>query len=326
MKNLGSLLSILEVIIVVLIGVAYITLAERKVMGSMQRRVGPNIIGFFGILQPIIDGVKAAVKETIIPQQSNKLYFIIGPIIVLTLCLIIWAPIPFKLGECAEENNYGVLYILAISSLSVYILLYSGWSSNSKYAFLGSLRSTSQMISYEVSIGFIVVAVVLSAGSFNLTEIVFAQKYIWFFIPLFPMFLMFCISALAETNRHPFDLPEAEAELVSGYNVEYSGMGFALFFLGEYANMLLMSSIISLLFLGGWLPVFNFPPFNMLPDTFWLAFKICIFVFLFCWVRAALPRYRYDQLMNLGWRVFLPLSLTYLVFTASALIAFNFLV
>jgi len=319
-------LKILIIVIPLLLSIAYFTLAERKIMGSIQRRRGPNVVGYLGLLQPLADGLKLFVKETILPSAANSGIFLLAPILTFFLSIMGWAVIPFGEGLVLSNINVGLLYLFAVSSLSVYGIVLSGWASNSKYAFLGSLRSTSQMISYEVSIGFIVVAVVLSAGSFNLTEIVFAQKYIWFFIPLFPMFLMFCVSALAETNRHPFDLPEAEAELVSGYNVEYSGMGFALFFLGEYANMLLMSSIISLLFLGGWLPLFNFPPFNMLPDTFWLAFKICIFVFLFCWVRAALPRYRYDQLMNLGWRVFLPLSLTYLVFTASALIAFNFLV
>jgi len=317
---------ILIIVIPLLLSVAYFTLAERKIMGAIQRRRGPNVIGYLGLLQPLADGLKLFVKETILPSSANLGIFLLAPILTFFLSIMGWAVIPFGEGLVLSNINVGLLYLFAVSSLSVYGIVLSGWASNSKYAFLGSLRSTSQMISYEVSIGFIVVAVVLSAGSFNLTEIVFAQKYIWFFIPLFPMFLMFCVSALAETNRHPFDLPEAEAELVSGYNVEYSGMGFALFFLGEYANMLLMSAIISLLFLGGWLPLFNFPPFNILPDTFWLAFKICIFVFFFCWVRAALPRYRYDQLMNLGWRVFLPLSLTYLVFTASILIVFNFFI
>lgn len=319
-------LKILIIVIPLLLSVAYFTLAERKIMGAIQRRRGPNVIGYLGLLQPLADGLKLFVKETILPSSANLGIFLLAPILTFFLSIMGWAVIPFGEGLVLSNINVGLLYLFAVSSLSVYGIVLSGWASNSKYAFLGSLRSTSQMISYEVSIGFIVVAVVLSAGSFNLTEIVYAQKYIWFFIPLFPMFLMFCVSALAETNRHPFDLPEAEAELVSGYNVEYSGMGFALFFLGEYANMLLMSSIISLLFLGGWLPLFNFSPFNVLPDTFWLAFKICIFVFIFCWVRAALPRYRYDQLMNLGWRVFLPLSLTYLVFTASTLIVFNFFI
>jgi len=297
-------LKILIIVIPLLLSVAYFTLAERKIMAAIQRRRGPNVIGYLGLLQPLADGLKLFVKETILPSSANLGIFLLAPILTFFLSIMGWAVVPFGEGLVLSNINVGLLYLFAVSSLSVYGIVLSGWASNSKYAFLGSLRSTSQMISYEVSIGFIVVAVVLSAGSFNLTEIVYAQKYIWFFIPLFPMFLMFCVSALAETNRHPFDLPEAEAELVSGYNVEYSGMGFALFFLGEYANMLLMSSIISLLFLGGWLSLFNFPPFNLLPDTFWLAFKICIFVFLFCWVRAALPRYRYDQLMNLGWRVF----------------------
>ena len=317
---------ILIIIIPLLLSVAYFTLAERKIMGAIQRRRGPNVIGYLGLLQPLADGLKLFVKETILPSASNSGIFLLAPILTFFLSLMGWAVIPFGEGLVLSNIHVGLLYLFAISSLSVYGIILSGWSSNSKYAFLGCLRSTSQMISYEVSIGFIVVCVVLSAGSFNLTEIVYAQKYVWFFIPLFPMFLMFCISALAETNRHPFDLPEAEAELVSGYNVEYSAMGFALFFLGEYANMLLMSTVISILFLGGWLSLFNFFLLNLIPGSVWLAFKICIFVFLFCWVRAALPRYRYDQLMNLGWMVFLPLSLTYLVFTASILICFNIIV
>jgi NADH-quinone oxidoreductase subunit H len=236
-----------------------------------------------------------------------------------------WAVIPFGEGLVLSNINVGVLYLFAVSSLSVYGIVLSGWASNSKYAFLGGLRSAAQMISYEVSIGFIVIAVVLCAGSFNLSEIIFAQKYIWYIVPLFPMFLMFFVSALAETNRHPFDLPEAEAELVSGYNVEYSAMGFALFFLGEYANMLLMSAMTSILFLGGWLPLFNVLPFTLIPSPLWLGIKICIFVVLFCWIRAALPRYRYDQLMNLGWKTFLPISLGWLLFTSSVLISFNWL-
>ena len=250
MNNLENLITILEVIIVVLIGIAYITLAERKVMGSMQRRVGPNIIGYFGILQPIIDGVKAGIKEIIIPQQSNRFYFLIGPIIVLTLCLIIWAPIPFKLGEQIEENNYGILYILAISSLSVYILLYSGWSSNSKYAFLGSLRSIAQLISYEVSIGIIIMSVLVFSNSFNFNFLILQQIFIPNLLPLFPIFLLFFISILAETNRPPFDLPEAESELIAGYIVEYGGMAFAAIYLAEYGFILAMSSFASLLFWG----------------------------------------------------------------------------
>jgi len=303
------ILKILIIIVPLLISVAYFTLAERKIMGSIQRRRGPNVIGFLGLLQPLADGLKLFVKETILPTASNQGIFLLAPLLTFILSLMGWAVIPFGQGLVLSNINVGVLYLFAISSLSVYGIVLAGWSSNSKYAFLGALRSASQMISYEVSLGFIVISVVLCAGSFNLNEIVLAQKKIWFVVPLLPMFLMFFVSALAETNRHPFDLPEAEAELVSGYNVEYSGMGFALFFLGEYANMLLISSLISTLFLGGWLPLFNFLPFTLLPGPFWLGIKVYFFVVLFCWVRAALPRYRYDRLMNLGWKTFLPISL-----------------
>ena len=302
-----SLLSILEVIIIILIGIAYITLAERKIMGSMQRRVGPNIIGIFGILQPIIDGVKAAVKEIIIPQQSNKFYFIIGPIIILTLSLIIWVPIPLKLGEEIEENNYGILYILAISSLSVYILLYSGWSSNSKYAFLGSLRSIAQLISYEVSIGIIIMSVLLFSNSFNLNQLILHQIYIPNLFALFPIFLLFFISILAETNRPPFDLPEAESELIAGYIVEYGGMAFAAIYLAEYGFILAMSSFASLLFWGA-------------PGTLFGSFFTLFLIFSFIWVRSSLPRIRYDQLMGLGWTKILPFSIGYLVFLSSIIV------
>jgi len=319
------ILKILSIVVPLLISVAYFTLAERKIMGSIQRRRGPNVIGYLGLLQPLADGLKLFVKETILPTAANTGIFLLAPLLTFILSLMGWAVIPFGESLVLSNINLGILYLFAISSLSVYGIVLSGWSSNSKYAFLGSLRSTSQMISYEVSIGFIIIAVILCAGSFNLSEIVFAQKQIWYCIPLLPMFLMFFVSALAETNRHPFDLPEAEAELVSGYNVEYSAMGFALFFLGEYANMLLMSSLISTLFLGGWLPLFNCLPFTLLPGPFWLGLKISLFVILFCWIRAALPRYRYDQLMNLGWKTFLPISLAWLVFTSSVLISFNWL-
>jgi len=320
-----SILKILIIIVPLLISVAYFTLAERKVMGAIQRRRGPNVIGFLGLLQPLADGLKLFVKETILPTASNQGIFLLAPLLTFLLSLMGWAVIPFGQGLVLSNINVGILYLFAISSLSVYGIVLSGWSSNSKYAFLGSLRSASQMISYEVSLGFIVISVILCAGSFNLNEIVLAQKKIWFIIPLLPMFFMFFVSALAETNRHPFDLPEAEAELVSGYNVEYSGMGFALFFLGEYANMLLISSLISILFLGCWFPLFNFIPFTLLPGPFWLGLKVYFFVVLFCWVRAALPRYRYDRLMNLGWKTFLPLSLGWLIFTSSILISFNWL-
>lgn len=318
-------LKLLIIIIPLLISVAYFTLAERKIMGSIQRRRGPNVVGYLGLLQPLADGLKLFVKETILPSTSNLSIFLLAPLITFILSLMGWAVIPFSKYGVVSDLNVGILYLFAISSLSVYGIVLSGWSSNSKYAFLGSLRSAAQMISYEVSIGFIVVTVVICSGSFNLTDIILAQRKIWYIFPLFPMFLMFFVSALAETNRHPFDLPEAEAELVSGYNVEYSAMGFALFFLGEYANMLLMSTMTSILFLGGWQPLFNIFLFNWIPGSVWLGLKICIFVLLFCWIRAALPRYRYDQLMNLGWKTFLPLSLSWLILTSSVLICFNWL-
>jgi len=320
-----NILKILSIVVPLLISVAYFTLAERKIMGSIQRRRGPNVIGYLGLLQPLADGLKLFAKETIFPSAANIGIFLLAPLLTFILSLMGWAVIPFGEGLVLSNINVGILYLFAISSLSVYGILLSGWSSNSKYAFLGSLRSVAQMISYEVSMGFIVISVVLFSGSFNLSEIVFAQEKIWFIIPLFPMFLMFFVSALAETNRHPFDLPEAEAELVSGYNVEYSAMGFALFFLGEYANMLLMSGMTSILFLGGWLPLFNIFPFFFLPAPLWFGLKICIFVVMFCWIRAALPRYRYDQLMSLGWRTFLPISLGWLLFTSSVLLSFNWL-
>jgi len=317
-----NLLKVLLIVIALLVSVAYFTLAERKLMGSIQRRKGPNVIGYLGLLQPLADGLKLFVKETILPSNSNLMVFLIAPMLTFILSLVGWAVIPFSEGVVLADINVGVLYLFAVSSLSVYGIITSGWSSNSKYPFLGALRSAAQMVSYEVSIGVIIVTVIICAGSFNLTEIVLSQKPIWFFIPLFPMFIMFSISALAETNRHPFDLPEAEAELVSGYNVEYSAMGFALFFLGEYANMLLMSSLTSVLFLGGWLaPFFLF----FIPNYIWFSLKICLGVAFFIWTRAALPRFRYDQLMILGWKVFLPLSIGYLLFTVSTLLSLNWL-
>ena len=320
---LTLILQILAIVVPLLISVAYFTLVERKVMGSIQRRRGPNVIGYLGLLQPLADGLKLFAKETILPSNANTFIFLLAPILTFVLSLLGWAVIPFGDGIVLSDINVGLLYLFAVSSLSVYGILLSGWASNSKYAFLGSIRSAAQMISYEVSIGFIVVTVVLCAGSFNLSEITLAQKNVWYIFPLLPMFFLFVVSALAETNRHPFDLPEAEAELVSGYNVEYSAMGFALFFLGEYANMLLMGSLISTLFLGGWLPPFSIIPFTFLPGPVWLALKICFFVVLFSWIRAALPRYRYDQLMELGWKTFLPLSLGWMLLTASILISFN---
>jgi NADH-quinone oxidoreductase subunit H len=294
-------------------------------MGSIQRRRGPNVIGTFGLLQAVADGLKLFVKETILPSSANLTVFIIAPMVTFILSLIGWAVIPFGEGLVLADINIGILYLFAVSSLSVYGILTSGWSSNSKYAFLGAIRSAAQMVSYEVSIGFIMVTIVFCAGSFNLSEIVLMQQEVWYCLPLSPMFVMFFISALAETNRHPFDLPEAEAELVSGYNVEYSAMGFALFFLGEYANMLLMSALTAILFLGGWLPLFNIIPFTFIPGSLWFGLKLSIFVVLFIWARAALPRFRYDQLMSLGWKVFLPFSLGWLLFTISVLISFNWL-
>jgi NADH-quinone oxidoreductase subunit H len=316
-------IKILIIIIPLLISVAYFTLAERKILGAIQRRRGPNVIGVFGILQPLSDGFKLLIKEIIIPSSSNKNLFLISPILTFFISLMGWAVIPYDKYSTFSELNIGILYILAISSLGVYGIIISGWSSNSKYAFLGALRSTAQMVSYEISIGFIIMTIIVNSGSFNLQTIINSQMNCWYIVTFFPLFIMFFISGLAETNRHPFDLPEAEAELVSGYNVEYSAMGFALFSLGEYANMLLMSSMCVILFLGGWLPFLSF--LNIIPGSIWFGIKICIFVILFVWMRAALPRYRYDQLMSLGWKFFLPLSLIYLLFTIFILISFNFL-
>ena len=320
-----NLLKILAIVVPILISVAYFTLAERKLMGIIQRRRGPNVIGYLGLLQPLADGLKLFVKETILPSSSNLFLFILAPIITFLLSLMGWAVMPFSETIVLSDINLGILYLFSISSLSVYGILLAGWSSNSKYPFLGAIRSTAQMISYEVSIGFVIVNTCLCTGSFNLSKVVLAQSNVWFIIPLFPMFIIFAISMLAETNRHPFDLPEAEAELVSGYNVEYSAMTFALFFLGEYANMLLMSSFLAILFLGGWLPLFTFAPFVYIPGVVWFSLKMSLGVFFFILTRAALPRYRYDQLMFLGWKSFLPLSLGYLLFTAGVLISFNWL-
>jgi NADH-quinone oxidoreductase subunit H len=306
-----------------LISVAYFTIAERKIMGIIQRRRGPNVIGFVGLLQPLADGLKLFAKETILPSNSNIIVFLIAPILSFLLSLISWSVIPFSETIVLSDINVGILYLFATSSLSVYGIVMAGWSSNSKYPFLGALRSAAQMISYEISIGFIIVNVCVCAGSFNLSSIVLAQKNMWFIVPMFPMFVMFYISMLAETNRHPFDLPEAEAELVSGYNVEYSAMTFALFFLGEYANMLLMSAFSAILFLGGWLPLINVFPLNFMPESFWFSLKLILGVIFFIITRATLPRYRYDQLMHIGWKCFLPLSLGYLVFSVGILISFN---
>ena len=325
LKTIIIIIKILAIIIPVLIAVAFFTVAERKIMGAIQRRRGPNVIGFMGLLQALADGLKLFVKETTLPSNSNLIVFILAPMISFILSLVSWAVIPFSYKLVAADINLGVLYLLAISSLNVYGILLAGWSSNSKYSYLGALRSAAQMISYEISIGFIILTTILCAGSFNLSTIVLSQTKIYYIIPLFPMFILFYISMLAETNRHPFDLPEAEAELVSGYNVEYSAMTFALFFLAEYSNMLLMSTLSSILFLGGWLPLFNIFPLYLLPGSFWLSIKIVIGVVFFILTRATLPRYRYDQLMQLGWKTFLPLSLSFMLLTASILICFNWL-
>jgi len=317
------IIKILLIIVPLLIAVAYFTLAERKILGAIQRRMGPNVVGVYGLLHPLSDGFKLLMKETVLPSSANQLIFIISPILTFTISLMGWAIIPFDKYSVLAEMNIGVLYLFAMSSLGVYGIIMSGWSSNSKYAFLGALRSTAQMVSYEVSIGFIMITIVVCVGSFNLEEIIDCQRELWFVFTFLPLFLMFFTSALAETNRHPFDLPEAEAELVSGYNVEYSAMGFALFSLGEYSNMLMMSSINVILFFGGWLPPLSILSF--IPGSFWFGVKICFFVILFVWMRAALPRYRYDQLMNLGWKVFLPISLAYLMLTYTILVTFNML-
>ena len=311
---------ILVIVVPLLICVAYLTYVERKVIGAIQLRKGPNVVGPFGLLQPFADGLKLLMKETVVPSSADQVVFVFAPILTFTLGLAAWAVIPFGQGLVLADINVGILYLFAISSLGIYGIIMAGWSSNSRYAFLGALRSAAQMISYEVSIGFIIITVLLCVGSLNLTDIIMAQKSVWFAIPLFPMFVVFFVSALAETNRTPFDLPEAEAELVAGYNVEYSAMTFALFFLGEYANMILMSAMAVVLFFGGWLPPFDVAPFTLIPGPVWFLVKIMIILFIFLWVRATFPRYRYDQLMHLGWKVFLPLSLVWVVLTAGVLI------
>jgi NADH-quinone oxidoreductase subunit H len=316
-------ITILIVVLIVplLLSVAYLTYAERKVIAAMQLRQGPMVVGPLGLLQPIADGLKLLLKETVIPSGANKVVFVIAPMVTFILALIGWAVIPFGPGMVLADINVGVLYLFAISSLGVYGIIMAGWASNSRYAFLGALRSAAQMVSYEISIGLIIINVLITAGSLNLTEIVLAQEGLWYFIPHFPMFMIFVASILAETNRHPFDLPEAEAELVAGYNVEYSSMAFALFFLGEYANMILMSAICSVLFLGGWLAPFDIAPFTWIPGPIWFCLKIAFVLFIFIWARATLPRYRYDQLMRLGWKVFLPASLAWVVLTSGFLVA-----
>ncbi len=316
---------ILFLLIPVLVSVAMIVWLDRRVWAFVQKRQGPNVVGPFGLLQSLADALKYIFKEIIIPASSNKVIFILAPIITMTLALIAWSVIPFSESQVLADINVGILYIFAVSSLGVYGIIMGGWASNSKYPFLGSIRSAAQMVSYEVSIGIIIINVLLCVGSLNLNDIVIAQKNMWFIIPLFPMFVIFFISSLAETNRPPFDLPEAEAELVAGYQTEYSGMMYAMFWLGEYANILLMCALGSILFLGGWLSPIDLYPFNLIPGVIWLVFKILLLFILFALVKAIVPRYRYDQLMRLGWKIFLPFSLTYVVLTASYLFYFNLL-
>ena len=318
-------LQVFIVIIPLLIGVAYLTLAERRVIGFMQLRKGPNVVGPFGLLQPFADALKLLSKETILPAGADKVTFVIAPMLTFVLALVAWAVIPFGESLVIADINVGILYLFAVSSLGVYGIIMAGWASNSKYAFLGALRSAAQMVSYEVSMGLVIITVLLCVGSLNLSDIIEAQRTVWFALPLFPMFIVFFIPTLAETNRAPFDLPEGESELVAGYFVEYSSMSFALFFLGEYANMILMSAMTTILFLGGWLPPFDIYPLNIIPGPIWFILKICFVLFVFLWMRATTPRYRYDQLMRLGWKVFLPFSLIWVVLTAGFLISFDML-
>jgi NADH-quinone oxidoreductase subunit H len=320
-----TVLKALAIIVPVLIGMAYLTLAERKVLAAVQLRKGPNVVGPFGMLQPFADAVKMLMKETVVPAGANRLLFLMAPMLTFGLAVIAWAVIPVNDGWAIANINVGILYLFAISSLGVYGVIIAGWASNSKYAFLGALRSAAQMVSYEVSIGFVIVSVLLCVGSLNLNDIVLAQRHIWFAIPLLPMFVVFFISALAETNRSPFDLPEGESEIVAGFFVEYSAMAFALFYLGEYTNMILMSALTTILFLGGWLAPFGVVPFTWIPGPLWFIAKIVLCLIVFIWVRATFPRYRYDQLMRLGWKVFLPLSLAWLIITAGALMLFGWL-
>jgi NADH-quinone oxidoreductase subunit H len=316
---------ILFLLVPVLVSVAMIVWLDRRIWAFVQKRQGPNVVGPFGLLQSLADALKYVFKEVIIPSSSNKVIFILAPIVTMTLALVSWAVIPFSATQVIADINVGILYLFAVSSLGVYGIIMGGWASNSKYPFLGSIRSAAQMVSYEVSIGVIIINVLLCVGSLNLNDIVIAQEKIWFVIPLFPMFIIFFISALAETNRPPFDLPEAEAELVAGYQTEYSGMMYAMFWLGEYANILLMCAMGSILFLGGWQPLIEIYPFNLIPGAIWLIFKILFLFILFALVKAIVPRYRYDQLMRLGWKIFLPFSLTWVVLTSSYLFYFNLL-
>ena len=314
---------IIAIIIPVFLSVAFLVYAERKVLALIQLRRGPNIVGPFGLFQSFADALKLLTKENIVPNNSNKIVFLIAPIITMVLSLAGWAVIPFAPGWVLSDINVGIMYLFAVSSLGVYGVIMAGWASNSKYPFLGALRSAAQMVSYEVSIGFVIITVLLCVGSLNLSKIVEAQRTIWFAIPLLPMFIIFFISALAETNRLPFDLPEDESTLVAGFTTEYSSASFVLFFLGEYASMILMSSMTVILFLGGWLPLFDFFPFNYIPSIIWFVLKVSVILFLFLWVRATFPRYRYDQLMRLGWKVFLPFSLFWVVVTAGFLVIFD---
>ena len=316
---------ILFLLVPVLVSVAMIVWLDRRIWAFVQKRQGPNVVGPFGLLQSLADALKYIFKEVIIPSSSNKVIFILAPIVTMTLALISWAVIPFSASQVLADINVGILYLFAVSSLGVYGIIMGGWASNSKYPFLGAIRSAAQMVSYEVSIGVIIINVLLCVGSLNLNDIVVSQENLWFVIPLFPMFVIFFISALAETNRPPFDLPEAEAELVAGYQTEYSGMMYAMFWLGEYANILLMCAMGSILFLGGWLSPIEIYPFTLIPGAIWLVFKILFLFILFALVKAIVPRYRYDQLMRLGWKIFLPLSLTWIVFTSSYLFYFNLL-
>jgi NADH-quinone oxidoreductase subunit H len=314
---------VLAVVVPLLLAIAYFTYAERKVLAYSQLRKGPNVVGPMGLFQPIADGLKLLMKETVIPSGANRIVFIAAPMVTFTLALAAWAVIPFGAGIVISNINAGILYLFAISSLSVYGIIMAGWASNSRYAFLGALRSAAQMVSYEVSIGFVLVTVLLCAGSLNLSDIVMAQRHVWFVIPLLPMAVVFFISGLAETNRAPFDLPEGESELVAGYFVEYSAMTFGLFFMGEYGNMIMVSAMTAILFLGGWLAPFGVAPFTWVPGIVWFLLKTALMMFVILWVRATFPRFRYDQLMRLGWKVFLPFSLFWLVLTAGVLTAFG---
>ena len=314
---------ILFLLVPILVSVAMIVWLDRRVWGLVQKRKGPNVVGPFGLLQTLADALKYIFKEIIIPASANKTVFILAPIVTMTLALVAWAVIPMSEELVLSDINVGILYLFAVSSLGVYGIIMGGWASNSKYPFLGAIRSAAQMVSYEVSIGIIIINVLLCVGSLNLKEIVLAQKELWYVIPLFPMFVIFFISALAETNRPPFDLPEAEAELVAGYQTEYSGMMYAMFWLGEYANILLMCAMGSILFLGGWLPIIDIYPINTIPAPVWMILKILFLFFLFALIKAIVPRYRYDQLMRLGWKIFLPFSLVYLILTASFLFYFD---